>query len=279
MNEENQMSCSSEEEIDYQVCVQSITDNIHEALKCFKCREYCHPPFEQTTKGKLICPFCLKCFESGINIMPQRTLILERMYSILQFPCKNKLFGCKFEDKGAVLEGHHKVCQYVYLKCPYKCAWRGRPKQLIVHLKIHHADLTKIKIYGLDTTQISLQIASDTSSYHFNTIIAFGKVSAVCLIKDSVTKTLCYIATNMETFDTARYEWRLDFLYQNGQKTTKVLNVTQSNNKTREKFYALPRHELPFDAIDEIDDIGIFVIEKPRRRFSTGSICQFGAVG
>ncbi|KAK9886154.1 hypothetical protein WA026_014942 [Henosepilachna vigintioctopunctata] len=225
------------------VCLQSIIENVHEILKCFKCGEYCHPPFKQNTEGKLVCPFCLQCYQRGITVLSGRIFLLEKMYSLFEFPCKYNLHGCEFKEKGAKLVEHHKVCYYVSTFCPnIACCWKGRSKELFDHFLFYHPHW--IKIYDLNIREITYSIESERAAYEFKTILAFGNVFAIHLARNHRTGLFCYIATNMEPFDIADYECMIEFSWGKGQTSTTILKLTQSNNTMREKIYDLPQQDL-----------------------------------
>ncbi|KAK9880373.1 hypothetical protein WA026_010257 [Henosepilachna vigintioctopunctata] len=237
---------SSEEKVGYDICVQSITENVYDILKCFECGEYCHPPFMQNTEGELVCPLCLKCDESGITVLTGTIFILESMYSLFEFPCKYNLQGCKFKGKGEKLVEHHKVCDYVSIMCPeIACRWQGRPKELFDHFSIHHPDF--IEIYDSNQKEIYFATESQHASFDFYVILGFGKVFTVQLARIHRTGMLCYIATNVEPFNTADYECIIEVLLENGRTTRTILNLTQSDNTMREKIWEIPPHHLPFD--------------------------------
>ncbi|KAK9886153.1 hypothetical protein WA026_014941 [Henosepilachna vigintioctopunctata] len=255
--------CSSEEKGAHEICLQSITENVYDILKCFKCGEFCHPPLKQNTEGKLVCSFCLQCHGSEITVLTGRVFVLESVYSLFEFPCKYNFQGCEFKGKGAKLEEHHKVCDYFSTVClDNACCWKGRPKELFDHFSIQHSHL--IRIYDSNLKEISVMIESEPVVFEFNTILAFGKVFAVYLARNHRRGIFCYIATNMEPFNTADYECMIEFRLGNDRTTTTTLNMTQSNNTMIEKIYEIPQYgadELPFDPIHR--NYSIIIMKKP----------------
>ncbi|KAK9880374.1 hypothetical protein WA026_010258 [Henosepilachna vigintioctopunctata] len=144
--------------------------------------------------------------------------------------------------------------------CPINAGcWQGRPKELFDHFSIRHSRL--IKIYNSTQKEISFTFESEQTVFEYSTILDYGKVFTIQLARNHRKGIACYGATNLEPFDTSAYECMIEFELGNGQRTTTILNFTQSNNTTRERRNVLPTYDLPVDLGDR--SYAIILNEKP----------------
>ncbi|KAK9885033.1 hypothetical protein WA026_009258 [Henosepilachna vigintioctopunctata] len=244
------MCSNAGELVNYDLMLESITENIYEFMKCSYCKELCHPPFKQSLLGKLMCNTCLRrhgeCKVCDRIISTARLFIVERLYILLVFSCKYYHQGCEFRGTGAQLEEHHKFCEFVSTDCPHDCCWwEGKPTELLEHYAVFHAPFVML----LDSIQ---NIIVHSTVYgncldEKNIIFAFGKVFCFHFFSDREKQTFHFIATNMVPVNTEDYEMVVEFKNESGWKTSCTIHFTQSTNTMRETINDWPRRELAYD--------------------------------
>ncbi|KAK9892159.1 hypothetical protein WA026_018361 [Henosepilachna vigintioctopunctata] len=245
MESVKEMCFFEEDAVNYDVCLQSIKQIIRKILKCFICGEECRPKFVQTTEGELVCGYCIRIHGPSLGC---------------ELSCMYKHQGCHFKGKGATLEEHQKVCEYVSTLCIIKpCPWRGRQSELFDHFQTDHSKL--IKIYGPNDKEICITFGKGGTVYA-HMIKTFGKVFGVFLMK--CPGMFHYVATNLEPFDATKYLWIIHFEFENGEKRTIHLDATQSYNQNAlfaRSLHILPLNDLPLDMMDQ--DYRINIMKKP----------------
>ncbi|KAJ8921086.1 hypothetical protein NQ315_015883 [Exocentrus adspersus] len=115
------------------------------SFECPICTKYIVPPIRQCCNGHSICQ---KCFDK-ISIcalcrgrkVEGRALVLERISSLLTFPCAYAEDGCDFRGPGDNIALHQSICAFSSVMCPlrfYECSWRGEKADVVVHCQTVH---------------------------------------------------------------------------------------------------------------------------------------------
>lgn len=118
------------------------------ALECPVCNEHMAPPIRQCIRGH---SFCNRCFER-VEFCPvcrshkdpdARCWALEKIYEIIEIPCKNAYVGCLVRCKGEDIQHHVNECSYKIRSCPFKhydeCTWSSFSSNLEEHLNLNHS--------------------------------------------------------------------------------------------------------------------------------------------
>lgn len=119
-------------------------EDILSQLECPVCYDYICPPIRQCEKGHLLCkdcfPKCPKCPTCRSNMSEERNFAIEKVASLLNYPCRFHTLGCKDTNKFPEKEEHEKNCKYVQINCPFhmKCKYFGSLFEIEKHLKMVH---------------------------------------------------------------------------------------------------------------------------------------------
>lgn len=124
-------------------------------FECPVCFQYMHPPICSCAKGHCMCKNCMlnvKSCPQCRSLTFYRCLVLERIYSKLEFPCKYDKEGCQITTFDfADIEEHETLCLYNTTRnCPLAqnpCNWKGKYSEMLNHIQDKHSRL----IVGEDT--------------------------------------------------------------------------------------------------------------------------------
>ncbi|KAK9885032.1 hypothetical protein WA026_009257 [Henosepilachna vigintioctopunctata] len=257
------MCSNAGELVNYDLMLESITENMYEFMKCSYCKELCHPPFKQTLLGKLVCGLCMRRYGKNLRrdgvLSTARLFIVERLYLLLVFSCKYYHQGCEFRGTGAELEEHHKFCEFVSIECPHDCCWwEGKPTELFEHYSVFHAPFVRL-LYSRQEKIVHSTVIGDCLDER-NIIFAFGKVFCFNFFRDPGNQSFHFTATNMVPLDTEDYEMIVDFRHECGWKTIYTIDFTQSTNTMRETINYWPRRKLAYD--ETSSNYNIIIMEK-----------------
>ncbi|XP_018321922.1 E3 ubiquitin-protein ligase SINAT5-like [Agrilus planipennis] len=116
-------------------------------LECPVCTEFMCPPIRQCVTGHSFCDSCYhKLKDCPTCRKPKgiaRSFALEKLYSKLNIPCRNRFDGCKFVDVGRKIKDHEEFCYYGEKECPLQrinnCQWFGKMTSMIDHCKDKHS--------------------------------------------------------------------------------------------------------------------------------------------
>ena len=150
--------------------METMADDFNQALltelECPVCMEYMLPPIVFCENGHNVCPECRPkldecptCRRGFVNI---RNLALENVTRKVDYPCKNRIFGCKDTFPSDSIRKHQSGCSYSPYKCflytVKECTWSGPLNLLKKHLLNDHGEDFKEQ-----TGPTSLIINTDSS--------------------------------------------------------------------------------------------------------------------
>lgn len=121
----------------------SDTTSVVKELECPVCLQYMTGAISLCESGHSICKNCRdglpisKCPLCSKEFVAERNLALEKISSIIKYPCRNcrKLF--EFKD----IEPHEKSCEYGCFRCPLyflQCGWQKKITLMKEHIKCIH---------------------------------------------------------------------------------------------------------------------------------------------
>ena len=121
-------------------------------LECPICLEYMTSPIKMCENGHNICDSCgsqvLRCSLCKGGFTKARNFTLERIASVVTYPCKNRENGCKMALKMENIICHNLECVYQSRDCPFRklsglnCPWTGILSAIKNHVKSEHGDQT-----------------------------------------------------------------------------------------------------------------------------------------
>ncbi|KII71680.1 E3 ubiquitin-protein ligase sina [Thelohanellus kitauei] len=116
--------------------------DIKTLFECPVCYNVITPPIRQCINGHPVCAKCI-CRLSACPTcrstyeIQGRNLMMEKLSSIIDFPCRFSKFGCSRLAKGDSIERHEIKCRYQPYKCPYPgqvCSWEGMINEVLIFI-------------------------------------------------------------------------------------------------------------------------------------------------
>nr|CAH7747527.1 unnamed protein product [Callosobruchus chinensis] len=124
---------------------EALEKDIVKKFVCPTCSRHIHPPIKQCMAGHIYCSICFdmlnKCWLCPAPKAEIRCCTLDKLHSLLNFPCKGYRKGCTFTGKLPVVDDHQKSCKYTAVSCPARgtdCSWVGNGPEIIPHLSEDH---------------------------------------------------------------------------------------------------------------------------------------------
>nr|CAH7747526.1 unnamed protein product [Callosobruchus chinensis] len=123
----------------------ALEKDIVKKFVCPTCFHHIRPPIKQCMAGHIYCSNCfnilIKCWLCPAPKSNIRCSTLDKLHSLLNFPCKGYRKGCTFTGKSSVIDDHEKSCKYTAVSCPARgtgCSWVGNVSEIIPHLAEDH---------------------------------------------------------------------------------------------------------------------------------------------
>lgn len=116
-------------------------------LKCPVCKQFMDASIHLCSKGHSVCTMCFQqfgdCRICGEKFTEARNWILEKLATVIHYPCKYKEKGCDVNLTVDKLKEHENECSYSdegYYNCWYStCGFSGRLNKMEDHCNSRHS--------------------------------------------------------------------------------------------------------------------------------------------
>jgi E3 ubiquitin-protein ligase SIAH1 len=126
----------------------TVSADVASLFECPVCLDYILPPILQCQNGHLVCSNCrpkLTCCPICRTPLGNiRTLAMEKVASIVMFPCKYSTSGCAVALLHTERREHEDACEFRPYSCPIPgshCTWQGSLEQVMPHLMKSHKSI------------------------------------------------------------------------------------------------------------------------------------------
>lgn len=146
----------------------SLLPNTYECPICYNLAQ---PSIRTWVEGHFVCSECLEKIDDRCPICrgpfgTHKNLMLDRLTSLLNYPCLYSFGGCDASGGLVDILEHEKKCLFRPCICPYhnfNCEWKGNSAALLTHLQAQHSELsftksTKLAIVLIHTNFPSPQL-------------------------------------------------------------------------------------------------------------------------
>ncbi|XP_060530513.1 uncharacterized protein LOC132704510 [Cylas formicarius] len=111
-------------------------------LECPVCNEYMVPPIFICPTGHSVCSDCKvkvgKCPSCRCDYAEGRNFTLEKLTTLVKYPCRNRDIGCGFISTSDKIKLHQNCCELSESPCLLRCGWKGLGPGMYNHFLEKH---------------------------------------------------------------------------------------------------------------------------------------------